>query len=349
MRFLLFVAALFSLMAFTGCTETKEVPIEVEKTVEASTDISQEDYDRVVRERNLANTKVNELEEELAALEAETSIATPNPTTNALIETIPTFTIKHESGPLGTMATIYGEGWVPGILGLVTVRIDGEIVLIIEPDSNGMIWAEFEVPSYLAAGSSYQCEVSDNYGNASTSSFDVIESTTQEVVNPDIRNANWGMSKEEVKLSETEGILFTEADDMLAYDGVIVSGLKSALGYLFNLNNELFGVNYVITEPHSNKTAFIADYNTLKEKLTTKYGPPDEDEEIWKDDLWMDKPEDWGLAIVTGDLMYYCTWHTSNLTIFLELSGDNYKVDFKLMYQCDTISSDRGITGLEGL
>jgi len=169
------------------------------------------------------------------------------------------------------------------------------------------------------------------------------------VQKPDFRNVKWGMSQAEVKEKEAEGRIFVEEPTLLGYTDMSLAGLDTNLGYLFNVDDQLFAANYVITEQHSNNTAYITDYEKLKGKLIGKYGAPDEDEVIWLDDLWKDDPSDWGMAIVTGDLKYYTEWGLDSMSILLLLKGDNYEVNFKLMYQSEAISSDTGKTGTEGL
>jgi len=177
MRYILFVAVLFSIIALAGCTETKEVPVEVEKTVEVPVGVSQEDYDSVVREINLANTRIKELEDELAALQVTTPspIPSPTPTTNPVPEIAPSITIEPDSGPPGTTITLNGQGWKQGGLGLVTVKFGNATVAAIQPNEHGDIGAEFEVPQYSTAGKDYECKASDYRGNRCVASFNVTE------------------------------------------------------------------------------------------------------------------------------------------------------------------------------
>lgn len=168
-------------------------------------------------------------------------------------------------------------------------------------------------------------------------------------IDPDFRNVNWGMSRAEVKERETEGKIFLENPNLLIIRDLSLAGLDVSLGYRFNVKDQVFGATYLIEERHSNNTAYITDYKNLKGKLIDKYGVPDEDEIIWLDDLWKDDPNDWGMAIVTGDLTYYSSWELDSFDIVLMLKGDNYEVDFKLVYGSNEISKDTGKTGAEGL
>lgn len=157
------------------------------------------------------------------------------------------------------------------------------------------------------------------------------------------------MSREEVKNHELEGSFLAENANTLIYDDIVIAGLESYLAYLFNVYDQVFGANYGIKEQHTNKTAYITDFYNLKNRLIEKYGTPVQDNVVWLDDLWKDDPDDWGMAIITGDLYYYTKWECGSLTLLLYLAGDNYEVDFKLMYQENSISDYQGTTGNEGL
>ncbi|MEW6143357.1 MAG: hypothetical protein AB1597_09455 [Chloroflexota bacterium] len=168
-------------------------------------------------------------------------------------------------------------------------------------------------------------------------------------ISPDFRNIKWGMSRSEVKAREQEGKFWEENATLLGYSGITINRLDVLLVYLFNKNDQVYGANYVIAQKHSNPTEYIRDFEALKALLVTKYGTPTQDKVVWLDDLYKDKPSDWGMAVITGDLQYFCTWDTSPInTVALYLKGDNYKPLFMIMYQSKFISSDTG-TKTKGL
>ncbi|MBA7584697.1 hypothetical protein ES708_26654 [subsurface metagenome] len=177
----------------------------------------------------------------------------------------------------------------------------------------------------------------------------VEEEPVPAIKDADFRNINWGMSQAEVKERETEGEIVLEDSKLLVIGNLSLAGLDVSLGYRFNVKDQVFGATYLIKEEHTNNTAYITDYKNLKDKLIDKYGAPDEDEIIWLDDLWKDEPSDWGMAIITGDLRYYSRWNLGSFDIILVLKGDNYEVDFMLVYGSNEISKDTGETGDEGL
>jgi hypothetical protein len=52
----------------------------------------------------------------------------------------------------------------------------------------------------------------------------------------------------------------------------------------------------------------------------------------WKDNLYRDDKNNWGLAISTGDLSYGLIWETPTTDIELILDGNNYEVNLRIRY-----------------
>ena len=146
----------------------------------------------------------------------------------------------------------------------------------------------------------------------------------------DFRKTTWGMGKIQVKKTE-KGKIVKEDEDLLAYQGT-VGGFDCLILYIF-AEGKLVRAKYVFTETHSNQNDYISDFNTLKEILTKKYGKPDDDSHIWKNDLYKDDYQEWGLAISIGHLVYQAIWEISETKIFLTLSGENYKIWLEIEYQ----------------
>lgn len=147
----------------------------------------------------------------------------------------------------------------------------------------------------------------------------------------DFRKTNWGMSKDQVKKSEKTNPLFQE-ENGFAYADINVAGMNSDVYYYFN-NDSLYQAIYGITDDkYMNKTKYIDDYERIKQTLTDKYGKQVEDIVHWYDDLWRDDPNDWGMAIVTGDLVYVSKWINGDTEIYLTLKGDNFELAFLIMY-----------------
>lgn len=120
----------------------------------------------------------------------------------------------------------------------------------------------------------------DESGNKSDSQE--ITVIVEDRSNCDIRNLKWGDSKETVmryetaSLYEVEGAEFqNNTDNSLVYQDNI-DGMKTAIFYLFNSQNQLCRAMYVDMEFYSNYDYYLSDYDNLYEKLVNKYGEPTE-------------------------------------------------------------------------
>jgi hypothetical protein len=145
----------------------------------------------------------------------------------------------------------------------------------------------------------------------------------------DFRKVKWGMSKKQVKITES-GKIERDNERMLAYSGK-VSGIECLILYIF-AENKLVRAKYVFTPEHTNKNDFIVDYKSVKDGLAKKYGEPKSDDTNWRNDLYKDDYSNWGFAISLGHLMYFAEWETESTEISLILSGENYKTRLAAEY-----------------
>lgn len=168
----------------------------------------------------------------------------------------------------------------------------------------------------------------------------------------DFRNARWGMTREEVKNTESLKIQF-ENEQILGYEDV-VAGMKSGIAYIFT-NNKLTRAKYIFAGHHTNNNDYILDYKKLKSLLEKKYGPPREDKTIWKkqDSYYKDDIDRWGMAVAMGELFFYSEWENEATGMFLGLLGDNLKIEFVLEYtskkheaEADRIEEERKMENL---
>jgi hypothetical protein len=151
---------------------------------------------------------------------------------------------------------------------------------------------------------------------------------------PHFRRASWGMSELEVRDSEDQEPI-RERPNVLVFAGR-VAGLPCDFIYIF-VADQLVRTKYIFTVEHSYDNDFIQDYDSLKTLLKEKYGLPvsrngKQSEQLWTNDLYQDDPEDWGMAISMGHLMYCSNWSTPDTDIFLMLTGDNYEIELLIEY-----------------
>lgn len=144
------------------------------------------------------------------------------------------------------------------------------------------------------------------------------------------RNVNWGASIEEVKASEENKPDFS-SEEILQYT-TLLAGMDVSLFYKFLPEHGLYSAAYFFDEKHTNKNDFINDFKAIKSLLIEKYGDPILDKVIWEDDLFKDKPQNYGTAVSVGHLKYYCKWTSGRTDIILGLIGDNYEISMGLDY-----------------
>jgi hypothetical protein len=145
----------------------------------------------------------------------------------------------------------------------------------------------------------------------------------------DFRDAEWGISKEQVgKLEKTEPIY--SKTDALTFKGKIANNRVNII-YEFSENKLITGA-YQFIENHPNGNVYIQDYEKMNEFLDIKYGKPTYRKEIWNNDIYKDKKGFWGVAVSTGQLMLESSWSEGRTLITHQLSGSNYIIDHSIYY-----------------
>lgn len=143
------------------------------------------------------------------------------------------------------------------------------------------------------------------------------------------RKANWGMSKAQVKATES-GEPEREDDSFLGYGGRIAN-MDALIAYIF-AENKLVMAKYLFIEKHSNKNDFIMDYNNLKESIEKEHGKPKDEDKLWRSNLYKNDYSQWGFAVSVGHLVYFSKWETKETDIGLILSGENYRIRLVAQY-----------------
>ena len=155
----------------------------------------------------------------------------------------------------------------------------------------------------------------------------------------DFRQTRWGMSRWEVRKSESSEIIKDEADQ-IAYKAT-VNSLNVLILYNFNDSGQLYSTAYGFTQEHSNKNDYLVDYLDFEILLVKKYGDPNFHEEAWNNDLYKDERENWGLAVSIGHLRYKSIRETDRAKIIHFLKGDNYEILHCIIYQSVELSDEQ--------
>lgn len=139
----------------------------------------------------------------------------------------------------------------------------------------------------------------------------------------DFRNICWGMTKEEVKTTET-GPPNSEGEDYITYRDKVM-GLDAIVGYHFS-NNSLVEAGYAFRDKYESVDVYIRQYENIKGALDDIYGqaPIDKDLECKTEH----SPEKDGNSV-----MLFSEWVTQRSVIRLVLMGQGGDCDFGLLHK----------------
>jgi len=155
--------------------------------------------------------------------------------------------------------------------------------------------------------------------------------------NYDFRKTKWGMSQQEVTKSEPGQPIDGDSEALVFTD--FLDGEHCYVLFRFE-NNRLIGGMYYFDIWHTNPNDYILDFKKFKGLLTKKYGSPVEDNVHWKDELFKEDDQSYGIAIGMGHLVYGAKWETPTTEITLTLYGENYKINLVAIYSSKTINED---------
>ncbi|OBQ55249.1 hypothetical protein [Halodesulfovibrio spirochaetisodalis] len=144
------------------------------------------------------------------------------------------------------------------------------------------------------------------------------------------RKTNWGMTKQEVKQSETANLV-TELGDALMFEDYLLQREYEII-YVF-VKNKLVRAKYVLKDKYSNENMYLFAYREMSNVLTKKYGTPIGDEKFWSNSLYKDDIEKHGFAVSIGHLLQYQEWVLPETDISLNMQGNNYEVRCAVEYK----------------
>jgi hypothetical protein len=150
----------------------------------------------------------------------------------------------------------------------------------------------------------------------------------------DFRNTKWGMNTTQVEQSEDVAL---QKQENMVYRADQIAGFDTNVIYVF-ASDKLVRGRYAFFHSHSNRTAYISDFESMKNILRKKYGEPTANDQFWKDDLYKGDYPQWGMAIATGRLSYFTRWVTNRTTIILALVGDNHEIRFYVEYASNLLA-----------
>jgi hypothetical protein len=76
-----------------------------------------------------------------------------------------------------------------------------------------------------------------------------------------------------------------------------------------------------IHERTSNSQEWITSFMDIQKDLTEKWGQPVSEDFIWHDELEKDFPDNWGIAVLRGDLEIIVKWSDAKTLVTAELKA----------------------------
>ncbi len=149
------------------------------------------------------------------------------------------------------------------------------------------------------------------------------------------RKTNWGMSRSDVKASESLNVE-DEDNEFIGYSTKVL-GKNVHIMYFFD-DNKLIKAWYVLNEHHTDDNGYIKDHEIFKLNLREKYGEPKE-EAITKKDMprWaLTDPEPEYRLIREGYEEIHSQWKTpsTRITLMLRSNADKNKIMSIISYEC---------------
>ena len=148
------------------------------------------------------------------------------------------------------------------------------------------------------------------------------EVTTQVLTFLQTVQAHWGQQPEALRRAVPGPVEKDEEGQLIYLRNLSDHGVLE--GYEFRHESLIRGQYVLLQRPLNGLNEFIGYYHTLKDRLTTAYGSPTNDQTVWDNDLYQPVPSYWGVAVLIGHLHYHASWETEDGTITLELTGNRH-------------------------
>jgi hypothetical protein len=144
----------------------------------------------------------------------------------------------------------------------------------------------------------------------------------------DFRKVNWGMSRKQVKSTETQPIL-RDGLDSLAYQYKL-AGLDCTIVYKFT-GDKLVNAAYLIEQGHVDPQKFFDDFASLRTYLQRFYGDPLSDQQEWKDEMYKPDRNRWGFAVSIGFMTEKVEWQNKKTRMTLGITGRNHAISTAIL------------------
>lgn len=140
-------------------------------------------------------------------------------------------------------------------------------------------------------------------------------------ISTSFRNSSWGMTPDEVKLTEA-AIPISDNENVVLYKETFLD-MPTQMGYVFN-DGKLIKGAYLFEESYENPDEYIITYEKIKSFLIKDFGPPSLDEIKWLDEGASEEQAS-GQSVCEGKVLYKSEWIELDTIILLLLEGADDK------------------------
>lgn len=145
------------------------------------------------------------------------------------------------------------------------------------------------------------------------------------------RNAKWGDSIDIVRGNETAEF-YGESEQTLIYKDSI-EGTNCYVLYMFDGSHGLYRGAYQLNPEYTSGGQYISLYNSLKNKLISKYGEPTTDKIVNNEQQNLIDIAGAPKALEYGYTTYAAQWITTDTKIGLTASAQNYEITSGIIYE----------------
>lgn len=152
------------------------------------------------------------------------------------------------------------------------------------------------------------------------------------------RGVSWG-SPSEMAIAREGRKADQTVENALIWAGVSLADLSWTAAYIF-VDNQLARGKYLLETEYHNENRYLLEFQRLLDLLEQKYGQPTEKQDVWLGDLYQDTPDEWGMAVSTGDLTRLARWTLASSEVYLGLSGENFETKLVIEYSNPVLAGE---------
>ena len=151
----------------------------------------------------------------------------------------------------------------------------------------------------------------------------------------DVRGMIWGVGQADVQEFETAEY-FGSFENSITYEGPDM-GVDAFITYFFSGDKlSQARIKYALNRPDAQ--IYVNDYIEIGDAITEIYGDPTYENLTFKSKKYRNDPQRWGIAAVTGDMIFETRWETPTTLIRLTFSGEDFKPDIRSLFISKTIA-----------